>query len=428
MAKYNSSVFYNRSQNYGGAKYNAIAYIILFRLSDIIQVSDNKFEYFAQMILSESSKIKDDLISNSHYDFRESFNIKEIDTSVTILFEVLDNIGMKDVAADLFVGMFVKDRIDILEDAKQFAEILASDKIHVEDIVDVDALIKAMDEMGFEELGEIFAKYPIYEQLNATDRDPKTAVSDFYVTKDENGLYDIILPFNLIVDYSRTHIPFMPEAIDTSVNLAGTDGEIVQDTVYGSRIFDIFAVTYDGLEIYEKEEIKRDIANILHSIKNKTKKITFANNETSFDVKYSGLADVTTDAPGWMRFEIPLKSESSYGSKMFEQTLYGSGLMTNGGDEAVGAIITISGEITDPTFEMGAETFKWTGTVPEGKQLIIDMDDQSCYIVDENGIKTLATKNLTGEYIKIPVGSMVLQASQETESHIITKWREKVLY
>ncbi len=113
---------------------------------------------------------------------------------------------------------------------------------------------------------------------------------------------------------------------------------------------------------------------------------------------------------------------------MFDQTLIGSGLMVNSGSIPVGAVVTITGEVTNPTFEMGAETFTWKGTVKKGYSLVIDMDNQSCYMIDPNGVKSLATKNLTGEFVKIPVGSMVLQANSVTESHITAVWQEQVLY
>lgn len=428
LAKYNSNIYYNRSQNHGGAKYNTVAYVVLLRLSEFVEVEDNKYEQFAKIIFKERAWLKDVLEGRADYKFEGSITFEDSDPVFMVLFKMLEEFNIADISSELFTLMFVQDKIDVLEEAEQFAKIYASDKILMEEITSLEALVSTTDEMGFHELSELFAKILAYDSVNVTDRTPKTAISDFYITKDEQDLFDVIMPFGLIVDWNSTHIPFMPEAIDSSVNLAGADGEIVQDTVYGSRIFDIFAVTYDGLTLVEKEEVKKDIANILHSAKRNTKKLTFANNETSFDVKYTGLADVTTEAPSWMRFEIPLKSQSAYGHKLFDQTLIGSGLMVNGGSIPVGAVVTITGEVTNPTFEMGAETFTWKGTVKKGYSLVIDMDNQSCYMIDPNGVKSLATKNLTGEFVKIPVGSMVLQANSVTESHITAVWQEQVLY
>lgn len=429
MAKYNGGYYYNRSEVYGGAKYNTVAYVVLFKLSDVLYVSDNQYELLAKIIVSEKTiPLKEDWSLYSEYKYNENFNINDSDVSVKILFELFENLGIKDLAVQLFVGMYVQDRMDLIEEARTFAEILAKENLDLKEIGDVEALIETMDELGFSDLGEIFAKILAYERLNITDREPQTAISDFYITKDENGLYDVILPFGLIVNYNKTDIPFMPEAIDTSVQLSGTDGELVQDTVYGSRIFDIFAVTSDGLEPYEKEEIKRQIASILHSIKKETKTLTFASSETSFDVKYTGVADISVNAASWMEFELPLKSASSYAHKQFNQTLIGSGLMVNSGSIPVGAVVTITGEVTNPGFTLGDEVFLWEGTVKEGHKLVIDMDGQSCYMLDESNVRTLATKNLKGEYKKIPVGSIVLQANQNTEKHIESVWKEQVLY
>src|SRR5699024_11662226 len=117
--------------------------------------------------------------------------------------------------------------------------------------------IKTMDDMCFSELAEWFVTIMTYDRLNVTDGDPQAAVSDFYVTKDENGLYDLILPFNLIVDYNKTTLPFMPEAVDTSVELAGADGEIGQYTVDKSRVCDIFVVAMDGLSAYAYVQVEK---------------------------------------------------------------------------------------------------------------------------------------------------------------------------
>lgn len=428
MATYNSGVKYNKRQNQGGARYNAVAYVVVFKLGEIIDISEDNYKLLAELILSDRLDLKYIFENYADYKFHGSLSFNDFEVKFSSLFLLAENIGMKDLLPKLVAGLFIKEKFGAIEELRQFADILAKEEIPFKEITDIEAFISALDDCGFNELVNLFATMPIYDRLNITDKEPKAAVSDFYVTKDPQGLYDLILPFNLIVDYSKTHIPFMPEAIDSTVSLSGTDGEVVQDTVYGSRIFDIFAVTMDGLEIWEKEEIKRDIAEILHSIKKGTKKLTFANNETAFDVKYSGLADIVTDAPSWMRFEIPLKSQSAYGHKLFDQTLEGSGLMVNSGNIPVGAVITISEGAVNPSFSIGKNEFSWEGTVPAGHKLVIDMDDQSCYLIDPNDKKTLATKNLKGEYVKIPQGSIVLQASKSTEPYISAIWKEQVLY
>lgn len=429
MAKYNTNIFYNRSGNQKGAKYNTTTYITLFRLTDTFPISDNEYQLWSTYAFTDGTQLlSDEITLNADYKFIEGLVADDFEILAGGLFEIFEEFGVKDLAAELVASLIVNDNMGMLEEAKVFAEILAKDDIDAQDFGTVEAFIEAMEDMGFSELSKLFASIMTYDRLNVTDGDPQAAISDFYVTKDENGLYDIILPFNLIVDYNKTTLPFMPEAVDTSVELAGTDGEIVQDTVYRSRVFDIFAVTMDGLSAYEKEQVKKDIATILHSIKKETKVITFANNETAFDVKYTGLANIDKDAPGWMEFELPLKSAAAMGHKQFEQRMNGSGLMVNGGSEPVGAIITITGQVDNPSFTLGNEVFSWSGTVPEGSQLVIDMDGKSCYMIDSNGNRTLATKNLKGEYVKIPVGSMVLQANQNTEEHITSRWRELVLY
>lgn len=427
LARYNHGKKYNQSDAIDGAKYNTVAYVYALRVTDSFKVVDELEGPTASYLFTEALKLKEDFQLSVEHLSMESLNIKETDVHFEVLFEIFESLGLKDEFTGLVTLLSAMDKTSVLD------EITAVDREFFDSVVftetpDINAIISAADNIGLKEASALFAAMKSFEPVNVIDKTPKSSISDFYITKDEQGICDIIMPFNLIVDYSKSNIGFIPEAIDTSTTLAGVDGEIVQDTVYGSRLFDIFAVTEPGLSIPEKEEIKREIAEILHSIKKGTRVLTFANNETAFDVKYSGQAEIDTDAPGWLRFSLPLKSASSYGHKQFTKDKKGSGLLDNTGDVEVGPVITITGPVSSPGFTIGDMDITWNGMVAEDEKLVIDMQNETCYKVLANNTRQNAMKNFAGDFKKIPVGSIVLQANTNTEEHISATWIEKVLY
>lgn len=428
MAKYNTAKRYNTNGAKGGAIYNVETYILVLKLNENIDFLEELQIPLAKLILSEKLNWIDALGANVENFLSGTMSFVDSAPQLDAFFEALERVGLIDKITELIVDLAINEDYSLIEEMEQFAEIFAELDFHLEDTANLEAFIETADEYGFEELAELFANILTFHDFNMTDKQPKSAISDFYVTKDEDGIFDIIKPFNLIVDYSKTKISFMPEATDTISELVGIDGEIVQDTVYRSRMFDIFAVTEQGLTLVEKEEIKKEISEILHSIKTGTKVITFANNETEFDVKYSGLADIVTDAPGWMRFELPLKSPSSYGRKQFNKDIKGSGLMENTGVIPTGPLVKITGPCENPAFLMGDVTIEWKSTIAANETLYIDMENETCYKINANGEKINAMKHFNGEFKKIPVGSLVLEANQATEEHISATWIERVLY
>lgn len=484
MAKYNAAKKYNMSNALDGVRYNTKVYVFIVKIGENIYFLENIELPLVQLILKEQLNLIEANILNVEHFLKGYFSLSdETVAKISTFFYLNESFNLLDTLSDFLAEIQAEDEYKLLENIEQFADMFSefsfgtSDKVDLEvfleflesfntleefteflaflkfnenynvseklelfaqlfsefsfntsDKVDLEAFIEESDKFEFTELLDLFSKMSTFDTFNITDRQPKNAISDFYVTKDENGICDIIKPFNLIVDYSKTKISFMPEAVDTISELVGTDGEIVQDTVYRSRMFDIYAVTEQGLTPREKEEIKREISEILHSVKTGTKVITFANNETEFDVKYTGLADIATDAPGWIRFQIPLKSPNAYGRKQFYADVKGSGLMVNTGVIPVGPLVKITGYCAKPAFIIGDVNIEWTGTVKEKETLYIDMQNETVYLVDTNGKKINAMKQFKGEFKKIPVGSIVLQASANTEDHIWSTWTERVLY
>ena len=158
MANYNSNIFYNRSVNQKGAKYNTVAYVVLFRLTDGLTIGDNEYRLWATHSFVEGTQILSDGWSlNADYKYIEGLVADDSDIVAARLFEIFDEFGVKDLAVELVASLIVNDNVELLEDAKMFAEILARDDINAQDFGTVEAFIEAMDDMGFSELSELFA-------------------------------------------------------------------------------------------------------------------------------------------------------------------------------------------------------------------------------------------------------------------------------
>ncbi len=429
MANYNSGIKYNVMPGSGGARYNSAPFVFRVVIRDDFLFSDEITVDFGKYILSDGVLALDSSDSNAVYTLKTTVNIEDDDIKYSGLFAVAENMNVVETVLNQYASLFFTEHFNAFENGLfQLNEIIAQENLQFKELSEIEAVLNALDFAEFEDAYNVFFSIFRQENMNLTDYPPRTSESDFYVTKGEGGVGDVLMPFNLIIDYSRTNIDFMPEAEDTSVSIMGIDGEIVQDTVYKSRKFDIFAVSQDGLSLEEKEQIKKQIAKILNSVKKGKKILTFADQSTSFEVKYSGLASAT-NKPSWVDFEIPLKSESAYGYSQFVKSLDGSGLISNNGDKEIGVVIKIKGSITNPSFLLGDRAFTWNGKINANETLVIDTNTISCYKILSNNTKENAKKYLDGEPDKkIPIGSVALTISGNIESHFHTEWREMVLY
>ena len=92
-----------------------------------------------------------------------------------------------------------------------------------------------------------------------------------------NEGYLIIPEYNIkyLINFNESDIPGMAEAVESTVRVAGRDGDISLKTTYEPITFNIVCYTDDNLEIEEKEIEEENITRILKSIKNKTIKLAF---------------------------------------------------------------------------------------------------------------------------------------------------------
>lgn len=432
MANWNSGAIFNAKGGEGGFSWNSKEYILILNLSEVIHVKETLSSVLARLVLAEKGLAVYDAILNAALFDKLTEEIQLDDkVSISLLFKLADQIGLKDEISDLAVLAYLHDRMDIVEEIQILAQLVAEDKFSLQDDTSIEAFLKTLDDFGLTELEQsILAYIETHDSFGLTDHEPRQAISDFLIgaIEDDDRAYDWLIPFNMKVDWGNTKIQVMPEAEITSIEMPGIDGSIVADTVYKDRLFSIVAFSEDGMTLQQKEDLKARITQILDSTKHKTKKLTVQARGTTFDVKYEGQADIQS-GPSFVKGTIPLQV-TPYGYSMFPYELYGSGLVDNAnGDTMMRPKHTISGPITNPSFKLGTVTYTWNGTVPAETSLVINHDKYTCYTIDNFGKKKNVLAQLTGDFQAIDAGkSVVLVADENTEGHILTKWVTPVLW
>lgn len=432
MANWNSGAIFNAKGGEGGFSWNSKEYILIFNLSEVIHVKETLSSVLARLVLAEKGLAVYDAILNAALFDKLTEEIQLDDkVSISLLFKLAEQIGLKDEISDLAVLAYLHDRMDIVEEIQILAQLVAEDKFSLQDDTSIEAFLKTLDDFGLTELEQsVLAYIETHDSFGLTDHEPRQAISDFLIgaIDDDDRAYDWLIPFNMKVDWGNTKIQVMPEAEITSIEMPGIDGSITADTVYKDRLFSIVAFSEDGMTLHQKEDLKARITQILDSTKHRTKKLTVQARGTTFDVKYEGQADIQS-GPSFVKGTIPLQV-TPYGYSMFPYELYGSGLVDNAnGDTMMRPKHTISGPITNPSFKLGTVTYTWNGTVPAETSLIINHDKYTCYTIDNFGKKKNVLAQLTGDFQAIDAGkSVVLVADENTEGHILTEWVTPVLW
>lgn len=440
MANWNSNGYWNRGIEDGGFIWNTDKLFTIKHISEPLYVSDkdtdtlDALKLIVRVALKENPiKFFDKVDPFAFYDtpfLHDAFYFEEPTPKVSLLFFVAEDIGIKDEITEFIAMLYLEEKFQLLEDLKLLVELFSDDVFGVTDFQDLFAFYEYMERFQLFDLElELKAFIEYYEKFGLTDHDPRTAVSDFMIgaIDVDDRAYDWLIPFGLKVDWGNTKVQVMPEAELTTVEIPGVDGTVVEDTTYRDRIFNIVAFSEQGFTTSQKEEIKKKIDRILDSTKHQTKKFTIQASGVSFDVKYSGQADIV-EGPSYIKATIPLHTPP-YGYDMFPYELIGNGLIWNNGDTFLYPVHRISGPVSNPGFKLGEVDYRWSGYVSSGSTLVVDHGNKTVYIEDDFGKKKNAMTGFSGKFQSIPVdGSMVLTADANTVNHIKTEWRNNLLY
>lgn len=421
---YNNNAKYNSSTNYNSASFG-----VFISIYDAVSSIDIDANAIAQILIGENIKLNDFMsffvLHKKSDDFYYEDKIKTY-----ALYKILEKLNIADVFSSLLVCLYIIDNQKAIDSIRELnALINKNEEFNVEDINTIDALIKLLQDNKILDAEKLFALIKQFDVYGMTDIEPRKAISDFIIgkTDDKDSAYDWIIPFDMKIDWRNSSIQVMPQAESNYIDMPGVDGSIIEDTTYKNRIFSIVAFSELGLSIYEKEQLKSEIAQILDATKNSPKKLTFQNSSTSFDVVYSGSAQIT-EGPSFVKATIPFES-SPYGYPLFEQEVFGTGLLINNGDADTGCVHKISSGCVNPTFQLGSITYTWKGTVPNNNTLIIDHNNYSCYLETVEGNRTNVIDKLSGEFQIIPKQtSIAITANENTSDYLITTLKEKILW
>lgn len=427
--KYNEKKKYNLALNEEGLGYNSIKYIFKVNVFDVIDMSDSYLRAIAYIAVSDKLSVSDFLSQHVMHSFNDYFDVLE-ESKNYALFDFAEKLNVSDPLYKLTTILYLTDNqkgIDVLNYVN--ALIKKGEDVNLQEKEYIKAFLSILDHSKFSDINNVFALISNFDKLAVNDRDPKKAISDFVIGKADglDNAYDWIIPFDMKIDWVNSSIQVVPQSQSDYIEQPGVDGSIVENTVYKNRLFSIVAYSNLGMTVYEKEMLKKEIARILDSTKSKTKKLTMQAADISFDVKYSGSAEVS-EGPSFVRATIPLEA-SPYGYPLFDQEVFGTGLLVNDGVKDVGCVNKILSGAVNPSFQMGSITYKFNGTVPADTTLYIDHEAYTCYFETVTGTRTNVYDKLEGDFQKIPKESTVaITAFGDTGDYLVTTLKECYLW
>lgn len=427
--KYNEKKKYNLALNEEGLGYNSIKYIFKVNVFDVIDMSDSYLRAIAYIAVSDKFSVSDFLSQHVMHSFNDYFYVLE-EAKNYALFDFAEKLNVSDPLYKLTTILYLTDNqkgIDVLNYVNALIE--KGEDVNLQEKEYIKAFLSILDHSKFSDINNVFALISNFDKLAVNDRDPKKAISDFVIGKADglDNAYDWIIPFDMKIDWVNSSIQVVPQSQSDYIEQPGVDGSIVENTVYKNRLFSIVAYSNLGMTVYEKETLKKEIARILDSTKSKTKKLTMQAADISFDVKYSGSAEVS-EGPSFVRATIPLEA-SPYGYPLFDQEVFGTGLLVNDGVKDVGCVNKILSGAVNPSFQMGSITYKFNGTVPADTTLYIDHEAYTCYFETVTGTRTNVYDKLEGDFQKIPKESTVaITAFGDTGDYLVTTLKECYLW
>ena len=250
---------------------------------------------------------------------------------------------------------------------------------------------------------------------------------DFYISS--NG-YLVFPQYDkkYLTNMSENVILNMPEAVQTTVKIAGKDGDLVLDSSYNSQDFQVVMFTDEGLTPEQKEKERIFINRIFNAMKKNSKTFAFEQSQKFYKVLYSGILE-ETNYPQHMMFTIPLKSSKPYAYKMSSSYLLGNDTKTSETIEPVGFTCTIYGPALNPIISLNDYSMEFDNTISEGSKLIIDTNNSTAVLVNSNGIETNAMRYYNHQFPKIMEGENVLKVLSgiDNPNNVFISWYDLTL-
>lgn len=250
---------------------------------------------------------------------------------------------------------------------------------------------------------------------------------DCYIS--ENG-YFIASDYNIknLIDFSESEISTMPTASDSTVKIAGRDGDVVLSTTYEPILFNIVCYTEDNLTATQKISEENKIKVFLNNIKNHTIRLGIEDRNIFYNVKYSGSLTVVR-YPKSLRFSIPLKSSNSYGKEITTKKIIGNNSEDSNTIKEVGAKFTILGPASSPSISFNGYVMEFNSNIEAGTKLIIDSSRSTITSINELGRRTNQMPYYNHQFPKIQNGTNTLQiiSGIDDEEQVTVEWNDLTL-
>lgn len=242
-----------------------------------------------------------------------------------------------------------------------------------------------------------------------------------------NEGYLIIPKYNIkyLINFNESDIPSMAEAVESTVRVAGRDGDISLKTTYEPIPFNIVCYTDDNLEIGEKEIEEENITRFLNSIKNKTIKLAFEKYKKYYEVKYSGALS-RINYPKFLQFSIPLKSSDSYAKDIETKSIIGNGTENSKTIENVGAIFIIKGPAQNPIISLNDYSMEYNMSILDGSKVEINSKNSTITNINSDGVRTNVMKYYNHQFPKIEFGNNQLKilSGIENPENVSVSWND----
>lgn len=241
-----------------------------------------------------------------------------------------------------------------------------------------------------------------------------------------NG-YLVVPEYNIkyLIDFNESNIPLMPEASETSVRVAGRDGDVTLSTTYEPIPFEIVCYTEDNLSQEEKVVEEDKVKALLNSIKSSTKKFALESSEKFYNVKYNGNA-IKNNFPKHLKFSIPLKSSSPYALDVTEREEQGNANFDSNTIKDCGCEFIIEGPATTPKISLNDYQMEYDSSLLEGSKLIIDSSRSTITHINSLDVRTNAMRYYNHQFPKIKSGRNELRVISgiDNESQVKILWRD----
>lgn len=230
---------------------------------------------------------------------------------------------------------------------------------------------------------------------------------------------------SLLISPTESNIPSMPATSESSVKVAGRDGDIHLKTTYEPMEFEIVCYSDDDLSPEDKMDLENKINTFLNKMKNETKRLTFQLERKFYNVRYNGSL-TTTRFPKHLKFSIPLKSSIPFAYDADTKKMVGFGSFESKTIEKVGALIEINGPADNFRMTFNGKIMEYKFIVIENAKILINTANSTIVNVSPDGEITnvMAYYNHTFPKIVKGINDITINSGIPNPQQVSVTWND----